>query len=109
MFKALVVLLMLVGPASAVDGVYRRTTSDTCPVLGDDRYFELKHPFLHLHETTCEMTMPVNVTDMNATLYTLQCHGEGETWSKRALVMEHPTWMVYLDNDGAKSYYLCED
>ncbi len=107
--KAMLLMLLLVGPASAVDGVYRPTNRETCPVLGDDWRFEIERPFLYWHETTCEMTKPVNVNDMNATLYTLQCRGEGETWTKRALVMEHPTWMVYLDNDGAKTYHLCED
>lgn len=36
----------------------------------------------------CRMTRPVNVVDMEATLYTMVCTGEDQTWTERAMVME---------------------
>lgn len=40
----------------------------------------------------CRMTLPVDVLDMEATLYTMECEGEGadegERWTERAMLME---------------------
>lgn len=35
----------------------------------------------------CEMTRPVDVLDLGATIYTMQCEGEGDAWSERAMFM----------------------
>lgn len=43
-------------------------------------------------ETQCRMTNPVTVRDLGAVLYDMDCAGEGESWSYRALFM--------IDRDG---------
>lgn len=35
----------------------------------------------------CAMTLPVDVLDMDATLYTMECEGEGQRWTERAMLM----------------------
>ena len=44
-------------------------------------------------ESSCFMTNPVEVRDMSATLYDMDCAGEGETWTFRMMLM--------IDRDGA--------
>ncbi|MEZ5753049.1 MAG: hypothetical protein R3D60_14130 [Paracoccaceae bacterium] len=38
-------------------------------------------------ESTCDLTNPTAIRDMNATLFDAQCVGEGEEWTYRLLLM----------------------
>jgi hypothetical protein len=38
-------------------------------------------------EMECRMTRPVSVVNMDATLYTMSCSGDGEIWAERAKLM----------------------
>ena len=59
-------------------------------------------------ENTCTLTDPVEVRDMNATLYDADCTGEGETVRARVMLMAHD-YGIYVIRDGFVSDWLrCE-
>lgn len=81
-FAVLLCLLALPAVAGPYDGTYRPDASWAeswdCKSIGsdggalavrDDTFFGV--------ENTCDLTNPVKVRDMNATLYDAQCSGEG--------------------------------
>ena len=76
-------LILAATPALAFDGRYGDcgvSAGDGAPIviLGDE---------IRFYESTCRMTNPVLVRDMDgAVLFDLACEGEGETWTERALV-----------------------
>ena len=39
-------------------------------------------------ESVCQLANPTNIRDMDATLFDLQCEGEGMQWSERILLMK---------------------
>jgi hypothetical protein len=39
-------------------------------------------------DSRCRMTEPVDILDLDATLYVMQCEGEGMEWSERAMLMQ---------------------
>jgi len=76
--------------ATPYDGIYRPFEGASCDVIGQDGgAIEIKDGIFIGVEVQCRMTRPVNVVDMDATLYTMQCSGEGQAWTERAMVMRH--------------------
>ena len=39
-------------------------------------------------ESVCQLANPTNIRDMDATLFDLQCEGEGTEWSERIMLMK---------------------
>lgn len=77
--------LALAGP---YDGVFRQTANADCGLVGvDGGALEIRNGIFYGVDLECRMTRPVNVVNMDATLYTMQCSGEGEVWSERAMLM----------------------
>ena len=82
---------LLAAPAVAgpFDGVYRQTATSDCTHIGmDGGALQIADGVLTGVESSCQMLRPVNVRDMGATLYDMECEGEGDTWIDRALMME---------------------
>ena len=70
------------------DGTYRLSEDADCEKVGEEG------GALHIGEgvlqgvgSSCRMTEPVDVLDLDATLYVMACEGEGETWTERAMLM----------------------
>lgn len=80
----------LAGPALAqsYDGVYRQAANSDCALVGvDGGAVEIRDGIFYGVETECRMTRPVNVVNMDATLFTMQCSGDDQVWTERAMLM----------------------
>ena len=74
--------------AEAYDGVYRQTANADCALVGvDGGAVRIEDGIFYGVESECRMTRPVNVVNMDAQLFTMQCSGEGTVWTERAMVM----------------------
>lgn len=91
-FKIVSILAATLYSASAVagpfDGVYRQTANSDCSLIGvDGGSLEIRGGIFYGVEMECRMTRPVDVINMDAILYTMQCIGESDQWAERALLM----------------------
>ena len=76
---------VLAGP---YDGVYKQTANAECALVGaDGGSLRIAESIFYGVEMQCRMTNPVDITDMDATIYTMECSGEGQTWTERAIMM----------------------
>lgn len=74
--------------ADAFDGVYKQTANAECSLIGvDGGSLKIEDNIFYGVEVECRMTDPIDIVDMNATLYEMQCIGEGSTWTERAMLM----------------------
>ncbi len=91
MRKTLPLLLALVpavASATPYDGVFKQAANSECALVGaDGGSLKIDEGIFYGVEVECRMTRPVNVVDMDATLYTMQCSGEDQAWSERAMLM----------------------
>ena len=88
-----VLLAGLIAPAVAFatpyDGVYRQAANSECGLVGvNGGALEIRDGIFYGVEMQCVMTNPVNVIDMDATLYSMECSGEGQFWDERAMLMK---------------------
>ena len=75
--------------ATPYDGVYRQAANAECGLVGvDGAAVEIRDGIFYGVELECRMANPVNVVDMDATLYSMECSGTGDIWTERALVMK---------------------
>jgi len=82
-------VLPLALAAGPFDGVYRQTANADCDLVGvEGGTLEIRDNIFYGVEVECRMTRPVNVMDMDATLYRMECSGEGEVWTERAMLMQ---------------------
>ena len=98
--------------ASPYDGVYKQTANAECSLVGvDGGALKIEDNIFYGVEVECRMTSPVDVTDMDATLYEMQCSGEGETWTERALMMPdaEDTGLYMVWKGYAFRYDRCDD
>lgn len=99
--------------ADTYDGIYRQNDNADCALVGTDGgALKIEDGIFYGVEMECRMTHPVNVVDMEAMLYTLQCSGEDQTWSERAMVMEDAQTeggIIMLWNGYAFRYSRCPD
>lgn len=104
-------LIPTLAASTPYDGIYKPFEGATCDVTGEDGgALEIKDGIFYGVEVQCRMTRPVNVVDMDATLYTMQCSGEGQNWAERAMVMRHAndTDVIMLWDGYAFVYEACE-
>lgn len=74
--------------ATPYDGVFKQTANSECALVGvNGGSLRIEDGIFYGVEVECRMTRPVNVVDMDATLYTMQCSGEDQVWSERAMLM----------------------
>ncbi len=100
------------GQAGPYDGVYKQTANAECSLVGaDGGSLKIAESIFYGVEVECRMTNPVDINDMDATIYTMECSGEGQTWTERAIMMidaQDPG--IYMIWDGyAFRYDLCEE
>lgn len=75
--------------ASPYDGVYKQTANSECALVGvDGGSLRIADGIFYGVAVECRMTRPVNVVDMEATLYTMQCSGVDQSWTERAMLMK---------------------
>jgi hypothetical protein len=85
--------LLLILPAAAQalpwDGTYRLSEGADCSRVGQDGgALRIADGVFEGVEATCRMTKPVDILGLDATVYDMDCEGEGETWTERALFMD---------------------
>ncbi|MDR9426869.1 MAG: hypothetical protein RI538_01405 [Salibaculum sp.] len=74
--------------ATPYDGTYRQNANADCGLVGvDGGALRIAEGIFYGVESECRMSRPVNVVNMDATLYTMECSGEGARWTERAMVM----------------------
>ncbi len=98
--------------ATPYDGVYRLTAESDCARVGDaDGALRIEDNLFQGIESECQMTRPVDVVDMDATLYTMECKAEGENWIERAMLMKsaEDDGLIMLWNGYAFRYDRCPD
>lgn len=99
--------------ATPYDGVYRQNANSECSLIGvDGGALKIEDGIFYGVEMECRMTRPVNVVDMDATLYTMSCSGEDQIWSERAMVMndaEEEGGIIMLWDGYAFRYSRCPD
>ncbi|KAA9007114.1 hypothetical protein [Histidinibacterium aquaticum] len=85
-------LALLPGLASAqgYDGTYRQSANADCGLIGvDGGAVRIEDGIFYGVGMECRMTQPVNIVDMSADLFTLECSGdEGELWTERVMLMD---------------------
>ncbi len=88
-FSFVFALMPTVLTAGPFDGIYRQTANADCGLVGvDGGSLEIREGIFYGVEVQCRMTRPVNVNDMDAILYTMECSGEDQTWTERAMMMK---------------------
>ena len=108
-------LMALAGSASAgvYDGLYRdtRLATASCDIemlQSDGGPMQIADGVLTYVESDCQLTKPVAVRGFNATLFDLQCSGEGETYSYRIMLMKTDTGLVTVQDGQASTYVRCD-
>jgi len=106
------ILLPTLLAAGPFDGVYKQTANAECGLVGvDGGSLKIENNIFYGVEVECRMTSPVDIVDMDATLYEMQCSGEGETWTERAMLMPdaEKTGLYMVWSGYAFRYQRCED
>lgn len=74
--------------ADTFNGIYSQGDGAVCaPVAESQDVVRIEDGVFHGVQTECRMENPVDVRDMNAVLYDMQCEGDQTAWSARALFM----------------------
>ena len=97
---------------SPYDGVYRQAANAECALVGiDGGSVRIADGIFQGVEVDCRMTNPVNVLDMDALLYTMQCSGDGQIFSERAMLMNKAEGdgIIMVWNGYAFVYDRCPD
>lgn len=97
--------------AEAFDGVYKQTANSECGLVGvDGGAVEIRDGIFYGVEVECRMTRPVNVLQMDAQLFTMQCSGEDQAWTERAMLMKpaEDDGIIMLWDGYAFVYEACE-
>lgn len=70
------------------DGLWKPSPTTDCTVTGEDGgALKIEDNVLYGVESKCRMTRPVDVRDMDAELFDMECTGEGRDWTERAFFM----------------------
>lgn len=106
------ILLPNLAFADQFDGVYKQTTHSECALIGvDGGALEIKDGIFHGVEMQCRMVNPVDITDMTAIIYQMECSGAGQTWTERSILMDDAdaTGIIMVWNGYAFRYERCGD
>lgn len=93
--------------AAGFDGNYAHP--DCSNFYGDGKVV-VRGSQINFHESVCDLRNPVSVRDMgNATLYDVDCAGEGEQWTTRFFLMRDSNAnLVIVDDRGATTFPRCQ-
>lgn len=106
------ILAPAVAMATPYDGTYRQNANAECALVGaDGGSLRIEDGIFYGVEMECRMTRPVNVVDMDATLYTMSCSGAGEIWTERAMLMNdaETDGIIMIWNGYAFKYSRCPE
>ena len=109
---ALIALVPVAAAAGPFDGVFRQVANADCANIGvDGGALKIEDGIFYGVEVECRMTQPVDVLQMNATLYTMQCTGDDSLWSERAMLMEsaESDGIIMVWNGYAFAYERCPE
>ena len=109
---AALVLVPTVVAANPFDGVYRQVANADCGLVGvDGGSLKIANNIFYGVDLECRMTHPVNVVDMDATLFTMQCSGEDDIWTERAMIMDakDANGIIMVWNGYAFKYERCPE
>lgn len=109
---AALVLPPMVAAANPFDGVYRQVANADCGLVGvDGGALKIANNIFYGVDLECRMTHPVNVVDMDATLFTMQCSGEDDIWTERAMIMDakDTNGIIMVWNGYAFKYERCPE
>lgn len=98
--------------AGPYDGVFKQAANAECALVGvDGGSLKIADDIFYGVEVECRMTKPVNVNDMDATLYTMQCSGGDQSWTERAMLMNNKETdgIIMIWNGYAFVYDRCAD
>lgn len=87
--------------AGPFDGIYRPDGSATwdCTSIGQDGgALAVQDDVYYGVESACQLTNPVAVNGMSAVLYDGECNGEGESYSKRIMLMRVPEGLAVIQD-----------
>ncbi|MEO1640793.1 MAG: hypothetical protein AAFU41_16245 [Pseudomonadota bacterium] len=110
--RAIVILAPTALFAGPFDGTYKQTANAECSLVGvDGGSLRIEENIFYGVEVECRMTQPVDINEMDATIYTMECIGEGSTWTERAILMSDAEAQgLYMIWDGyAFRYDRCEE
>lgn len=86
---ALLILAPVLAAATPYDGTYLQTANADCALIGvDGGALKIEDGIFYGVNMECRMTRPVAVVNMDATLYTMNCSGDDQIWTERAMVMK---------------------
>lgn len=81
-------VLPMAAAAGPFDGTYRQTEDADCGQIGvEGGALRIADGIFFGVGAQCLMTRPVDVVDMDATLYTLECSFGDQHWVERAMLM----------------------
>ena len=105
-------LAPVIAAATPFDGIYRQNANADCALVGvDGGALQIEDGIFYGVEMQCRMTRPVNVVDMDATLYSMRCSGEDQVWTERAMLMNdgESDGIVMIWDGYAFRYSRCPD
>lgn len=96
--------------AGPFDGIWRASPTDDCTRIGKEGgALEIEDNLFTGVESECRMTAPVNVRDMDAVLYDMECEGGGAEWTDRAMFMNAADGgLIMVWNGYAFKYAACD-
>lgn len=106
------VMLSGSGFAGPYDGVYKQTANAECALVGvDGGSLRIAENIFYGVAMQCRMSRPVDINDMDATIYTMECSGDDQTWTERAIMMKDADDSgIYMIWDGyAFRYDRCKE
>ena len=108
---AILAFMPTLAMAGPYDGTYKQVANADCANVGvDGGALLIEEGIFHGVEVECRMTLPVDVLQMDATLYTMQCSGDGQVWTERAMIMDsaEEDGIIMVWNGYAFAYEACE-
>lgn len=108
---AILVLLPMVAAAGPFDGLYKQVANADCANVGvDGGALRIENSIFYGVEVECRMTRPVDVLQMDATLFTMECSGDDQVWTERAMLMDaaEGDGIIMVWNGYAFAYERCE-
>ena len=110
-FAAILALVPTIALAGPYDGTYKQVANADCANVGvDGGALKIEDGIFYGVEVECRMTKPVDVVQMDATLYTMKCSGEDQVWTERAMLMDaaEGDGIIMAWNGYAFAYARCE-
>ena len=99
--------------AQSFDGLYRPADAFAdgwdCQSVGQDGgALAVRDGVFYGVENSCQLTNPVAVNGMSGVLFDADCAGEGETYTKRMMLMRVPEGLAVIEDGFVNILRACE-